>query len=100
MKKFLEKHFVTIVFVILIFTFFRGCGDSRELSALKKEMIELKDFSKERTYSKEQLDLRLRIEGLKSEHRMIQATDRKMFDLNRQTQIEKELESLQSELIK
>ena len=31
---------------------------------------------------------------------MIQATDRKMFDLNRQTQIEKELESLQSELIK
>ena len=100
MKKFLEKHFVTIVFVILIFTFFRGCGDSREMSELKKEMIELKYFSKERTYTKEQLDLRLRIEGLKSEHRMIQATDRKMFDLNRQTQIEKELESLQGELIK
>jgi hypothetical protein len=70
------------------------------MSELKKEMIELKDFSKERTYTKEQLDLRLRIEGLKSEHRMIQATDRKMFDLNRQTQIEKELESLQGELIK
>jgi len=31
---------------------------------------------------------------------MIQATDRKMFDLNRQTQIEKELELLQSELLK
>ena len=100
MKKFLEKHFITVVFVILLFTFFRGCGDSREMSALKKEMVELKEFTKERTYTKEQLDLRLKIEGLKSEHRMIQETDRKMFDLNRQTQIEKELELLQSELLK
>ena len=41
MKKFLEKHFITVVFVILLFTFFRGCGDSREMSALKKEMVEL-----------------------------------------------------------
>ncbi len=31
---------------------------------------------------------------------MIQATDRKMFDLQRQSQIEKELESLESELKK
>jgi thiamine biosynthesis lipoprotein ApbE len=100
MKKFLEKHFVTIVFVILIFTFFRGCGDSREMSSIKKEMKELKEFNQNRTYTKEELDLRLKIEGLKSEHRMIQATDRKMFDLNRQTQIEKELESLESQLIK
>jgi len=100
MKKFLEKHFVTIVFVILIFTFFRGCGDSREMSSIKKEMKELKEFNQNRTYTKEELDLRLKIEGLKSEHRMIQATDRKMFDLNRQTQIEKELESLESQLVK
>ena len=100
MKKFLEKHFVTIVFVILIFTFFRGCGDSREMSSIKKEMKELKEFNQNRTYTKEELDLRLKIEGLKSEHRMIQATDRKLIDLNRQTQIEKELESLESQLIK
>jgi hypothetical protein len=31
---------------------------------------------------------------------MIQATDRKMFDLNRQSEIEKELEVLQKELNK
>ena len=91
---------MTIVSVVLLLTFFRGCGDSREMSALKKEMVELKEFTKERTYTKEQLDLRLKIEGLKSEHRMIQATDRKMFDLNRQTQIEKELESLEGEVNK
>lgn len=94
MKQFIEKYFTIVVFVVLILTFFRGCGDSRELTAIKKEIQEIKDS----TYDKEQLDLRLKIEGLKSEHRMIQATDRKMFDLNRQTQIEKELEVLEGQL--
>lgn len=94
MKNFLEKYFVVIVFVVLILTFFKGCGDGRELSKIRQEIQDIK----ENTYSKEQLDLRLQIEGLKSEHRMIQATDRKMFDLNRQTQIEKELEVLEGQL--
>ena len=83
-----------IVFILLILTFFRGCGDSRELTSIKKEIQEIKD----NTYTKEQLDLVIKIEGLKSEHRMIQATDRKMFDLNRQTEIEKELEVLEGQL--
>jgi hypothetical protein len=94
MKQFFEKYFTIIVFIVLILTFFRGCGDSRELTAIKKEIQEIKD----NTHNKEQLELRLRIEGLKGEHRMIQATDRKIFDLNRQSEIEKELESLQSQL--
>ena len=34
------------------------------------------------------------IEGLKSEKRMIQATDRKMLDVQRQTEIDKEIEKL------
>lgn len=94
MKQFLEKYFTMIVFILLILTFFRGCGDSRELTSIKKEIQEIKD----NTYTKEQLDLVIKIEGLKSEHRMIQATDRKMFDLNRQTEIEKELEVLNGQL--
>jgi len=36
----------------------------------------------------------LHIEGLKSEKRMIQATDRKMLDVQRQTEIDKEIEKL------
>lgn len=94
MKQIFEKYFTIIVFVVLILTFFRGCGDSRELTSIRKEIQEIKD----NTYNKEQLDLRLKIEGLKSEHRMIQATDRKIFDLNRQSEIEKELETLESQL--
>jgi hypothetical protein len=100
MKNFIEKYFNVIVFVVLIFAFFRGCGDSREMSSIKKEMKELKEYNENNTFTKDELDLRLKIEGLKSEHRMIQATDRKMFDLQRQSQIEKELESLENELKK
>jgi len=98
MKNYIEKYFTVIVFVILMFTFFRGCGDSREMSSIKKEMKELKEYNENHTFTKDELDLRLKIEGLKSEHRMIQATDRKMFDLQRQSQIEKELESLENKL--
>jgi hypothetical protein len=36
----------------------------------------------------------LQIEGLKVEKRMIQATDRKMLDVQRQNVIEKEIEKL------
>ena len=63
-------------------------------------MKKLKEYNENNTFTKDELDLRLKIEGLKSEHRMIQATDRKMFDLQRQSQIEKELESLENELKK
>jgi len=100
MKKFFDNNFIIIIFVFLMFTFFRGCNDSRELSEIKKEMVELKEYNKTNTYTKEEIGLKLKIEGLKSEHRMIQATDRKMFDLQRQSQIEKELEILEGELNK
>lgn len=94
MKKFIENHFVTIVLVITVLSFFKSCGDGRELTAIKKEIKEIK----ENTYTKEQLDIRIRIEGLNSETRMIQATDRKMFDLNRQTEIEREVKELKKSL--
>lgn len=37
----------------------------------------------------------LKIEGLKSELRMIQSTDRKLLDVNRQSDIQKEIEKLE-----
>jgi hypothetical protein len=36
----------------------------------------------------------IKIEGLKSEKRMIQSTDRKILDVNRQAEIDKELQQL------
>lgn len=43
MKQFIEKNFTIIVFVLLIFTFFKGCNDSREIAKVRKEMATLRD---------------------------------------------------------
>lgn len=90
MKKFIEKNFTVIVLVIALLGFFKGCGDSRDLSKIKKEIQAIKDS----TYTKDQLQRQLRISGLESEKRMIQATDRKLLDVRRQTEIEDEIKRL------
>jgi hypothetical protein len=94
MKKFVENNFIVIVLVIAVLTFLKGCGDGRELSKMRKEIETIKDS----TYTKEELNIRLQIEGLKSEKRMIQSTDRKILDVTRQTEIDNELKSLESKL--
>jgi hypothetical protein len=94
MKKFVQNNFTVIVLVIAILGFFKSCGDGRELSKMRKEVQSIKDY----TYTKEELNLRLQIEGLKSEKRMIQSTDRKILDVNRQTEIDNEIKSLESKL--
>lgn len=94
MKKFVENNFTLIVLAIALLTFFKGCGDGRELSKVRKEIQTIKDS----TYTKEELNLRLQIEGLKSEKRMIQSTDRKILDVTRQTEIDNELKSLETKI--
>ncbi len=91
MKKFVQDNFTTIVLVIALLTFFKGCSDSREITKIKNEIKSIKDS----TYNKKELTIILQIEGLKSEKRMIQATDRKMLDVQRQTQIDEEISKLQ-----
>lgn len=91
MKKIIQDNFVTIVLVVMLLTFFKGCSDSREITKIKNEIKEIKDS----TYTKKELTIILQIEGLKSEKRMIQATDRKMLDVQRQTKIDEEISNLQ-----
>ena len=90
MKKFIENNFVVIVLVIALLTFFNGCGDTRELSKIKNDIKTIKDS----TYTKDELNRQLRISGLEAEKRMIQATDRKLLDVRRQTEIEDEIKRL------
>jgi hypothetical protein len=90
MKKFIENNFVVIVLVIALLTFFKSCGDTRELSKIKKDLKAIKDS----TYTKDELTRQLRISGLEAEKRMIQATDRKLLDVRRQTEIEDEIKRL------
>jgi hypothetical protein len=94
MKHFIEKNFIVIITVLTLLTFLKSCGDGRELSKIRKEIETIKDS----TYTKEELNVRLKIEGLKSEKRMIQSTDRKILDVNRQTQIDEEINRLENSI--
>lgn len=93
MKNFIQKNFTVIVLVIAIISLFKGCGDSRELAKIRKEISSIKDS----TYTKTEMDIKLTIMGLESEKRMIQATDRKLLDVQRQSQIEDEIKRLKSQ---
>jgi hypothetical protein len=90
MKKFIQNNFTVIVLVISVLSLFKSCGDSRELSNIKKEIKSIKDS----TYTKTELGIQLKISGLEAEKRMIQATDRKMLDVQRQSQIDEEIKQL------
>lgn len=90
MKKFIQENFTIIVLVIALLTLFKSCGDSRDISKIKNEIKQIKDS----TYTKTELKRELKISGLEAEKRMIQATDRKLLDVRRQTEIEEEIKNL------
>ena len=86
MKKFIEEKFTIIVLLISLLGFLKSCGDTREITKVRKEMTELEV----------RLNKQMQIEGLKSEKRTIQASDRKILDVQRQTQIDEEIKKLES----
>jgi hypothetical protein len=92
---FFENYFKYIVLGLLTVIFFRTCtlvsNDkkvNKRIDALKEEVNSLKDTVATRND--------LIIEGLKSEKRMIQSTDRKMLDVARQSAIDEEIKKLES----
>lgn len=93
MKKFITENFTIIVLVLAVLSFFKSCGDSRDISKIKNEIKAIKDS----TYTKEELNRQLKIMGLEAEKRMIQATDRTILDVRRQTEIEEEIKRLNSQ---
>ena len=90
MKEFLKKNFTIIVLVIAVLSFFKSCGDARELNKIRKEISAIKDSS----IMRDEFERQLKISGLEAEKRMIQATDRKLLDVRRQTEIEAEIKKL------
>ena len=85
MKKFIQENFTIIVLSISLLTFFKGCSDTREIAKVRLEITNLET----------KISTKMKIEGLRSEKRMIQATDRKMLDVQRQTQIDEEVKKLE-----
>ena len=97
--KFIDQHFTKIVIIILFIAFIQTCTISRKSSSLEKQS----KITNARLYSiqtilftKNDISKLIEIEGLKSEKRMIQSTDRKIFDVNRQAEIDKEIKKIES----
>lgn len=94
-NQFFKEHGSKVITVLLILLYLKSCGIDSELNRLKKEVkttsIETLTLIKELPTTND-----LQIEGLKSEKRMIQATDRRIFDVQRQNEIEKEIKRLEN----
>ena len=91
LEEFLDKHYRKIFLFLLVAIFFNTCGNpnksvNKRLDTLSAKIDSLESIS---VTSKD-----LKVEGLKSEKRMIQATDRKMLDVQRQSEIDKEIQEL------
>lgn len=96
---FFGKYFSIICTILLVLILLRSCNNdskilAKRIDSLNSEMdsvqLELNSLKKIIVTNKD-----LRIEGLRSEKRMIQSTDRKMLDVKRQADIDKEIETLQ-----
>jgi hypothetical protein len=88
---FLGKYFNIIVLVLLVVLLLRTCNNDSKILAKRFDALSEKvDSLQSTTVTKKALQ----IEGLKAEKRMIQSTDRKMMDVNRQSDIDREIESL------
>ena len=89
---FIDTWGVRIMTVLVLVVFLKTCSTNSRIDKVNKEIKSVNQSvdSLSTTLKKE-----IKIEALKSEKRMIQATDRKMMDVNRQTEIDKEISELQ-----
>lgn len=95
LNQFFTDHGSKLIVVLLVLLYLKSCGVDTEVNRLKKEVTET---SAKTLNLLETLPTAtdIKVEGLSAEKRMIQSTDRKMLDVQRQTEIENEIKILES----
>jgi hypothetical protein len=83
-----------MMIVILLVVLSTCTGSMSKKRYEKKVMSEFDSLKTEIKVLKQELQKEIKVEGLKVEKRMIQSTDRKILDVNRQAEIDKELQQL------
>jgi len=94
MKDFIVKNHTLISFLLLLTMSVRMCSTHNNTIKIKNDIKNLES----KIYTPEELNIILQIEGLKTEKRMIQSTDRKILDVQRQSEIDKEINLLEKKL--
>ena len=82
---FIDAWGVRIMFFLVIIVFFKTCTTNTKVQNVNDSVDSLSV----------KLRKEIKIEGLKSEKRAIQASDRKILDVNRQTEIDQEISKLE-----
>lgn len=91
----IAKYGMKALLIIALLTYMKSCSVDSELTRVKKEFKAQKEVIDALPTTKD-----VQIEALKAEKRMIQATDRKMLDVQRQNAIEKEIAALEADTVK
>jgi hypothetical protein len=89
--KFIEKHGLIIILMLMILA---TCTENMSKRMNEKKLYrQLDSIKTEIKLTRQELQKEIKFEGLKTELRMIESTDRRMMDKERQTEIRKELEN-------
>ena len=84
---FIDAWGVRIMFLLVVITFFKTCTTNSRVESVNDSVDSLSV----------KLRKEIKIEGLKSEKRAIQASDRKILDVTRQTQIDQEINKISND---
>jgi hypothetical protein len=84
---FIDDWGVRIMFFLIVIIFFKTCTTNSRIENVESNVDSLSV----------KLRKEIKIEGLKSEKRAIQASDRKILDVNRQTQIDHEITKISND---
>jgi hypothetical protein len=82
---FIDTWGVRIMFFLVVIIFLKTCTTNTKVQNVNDSVDSLSV----------KLHKEIKIEGLKSEKRAIQASDRKILDVNRQTEIDQEISKLE-----
>ncbi|CAB4219177.1 hypothetical protein UFOVP1604_260 [uncultured Caudovirales phage] len=92
---FIKLHFEKFILAFMLIVFVQQCNNSSRLSKIEKQE-KITNAQLDSMCTTKELNKYLEIEGLKAEKRMIQSTDRKILDVNRQSEIDSEIKKLES----
>jgi hypothetical protein len=91
----IKSYSWAITLFLTLIILLRQCGVNRDLDRLEKNS-KIQSSYMDSLCTKNELNKIIEIEGLKAEKRMIQSTDRKIMDVNRQSEIDLEIKKLEN----
>jgi hypothetical protein len=91
----IKQYSWAITLGLLVIVLLRQCGVNRDIDKIQKQS-KIQSLYMDSLCTREEMGKIVEIEGLKAEKRMIQSTDRKILDVNRQSEIDLAIKKLES----